>query len=498
MLKNGYKQSQVNHTLFIKHSHQRVTILIVYVDDIVVTGNDYDEMGKLKRKLAVEFEIKDLGRLKYFIGIELSTITGYLEIGHAQLQIGALLLVIVPLWVALVTWRSKKQPVVARSSAEVEFRAMTHGVCELLCIRLLISEIGLPVQGPVSLYCDKAAISIAHNFVEHDCTKHIEIIDYDIIIGVFGNNGVLTRYLLEKLFGPGVVGVTSDLSILYIDLPSNMVGSFLMGWFGVVFKGDISCVSDLLAIGLTTGYLGSLTTFSGWNQKMLELSVKGHWVLSVLGFLIGMFLVAYSIIFGIETANGFRWLLKRFRPSWTSSMSSSSSNWRVDSYKRHLAVMVVLVLMLGLLWGISGALVKSQFDSDSSNAQLWLACMVGPPGVWVRWFLSRLNGKGLGRKRLMKWVPFGTLLANVGAACIMAALATVKKVVDTERCETIATGIQFGLLGCLSTVSTFIAEFHAMRESKHPWRAYLYALITIIPSFGLGTLIYSVPVWKVR
>jgi fluoride ion exporter CrcB/FEX len=60
-----------------------------------------------------------------------------------------------------------------------------------------------------------------------------------------------------------------------------------MGWWGVVFKADISYVSDFLAIGLTTGYLGSLTTFSGWNQKMLELSVEGHWVFALLGFLIG-------------------------------------------------------------------------------------------------------------------------------------------------------------------------------------------------------------------
>lgn len=67
----------------------------------------------------------------------------------------------------------------------------------------------------------------------------------------------------------------------------SQVGSFLMGWFGVVFKGDISRVSDFLAIGLSTGFLGSLTTFSGWNQKMLELSVDGHWVSSILGFLIG-------------------------------------------------------------------------------------------------------------------------------------------------------------------------------------------------------------------
>ena len=66
--------------------------------------------------------------------------------------------------------------------------------------------------------------------------------------------------------------------------------------------------------------------------------------------------------------------------------------------------------------------------------------------------------------------------------------------VNSQTCDTVASGIQIGL-GCLSTVSTFIAEFYAMRESEHPWRAYAYALITVCISFGLGILIYSVPVW---
>lgn len=61
-----------------------------------------------------------------------------------------------------------------------------------------------------------------------------------------------------------------------------------MGWLGVVFKANISKVSEQLAIGLTTGYLGSLTTFSGWNQKMLDLSVGGQWVFAVLGYFIGI------------------------------------------------------------------------------------------------------------------------------------------------------------------------------------------------------------------
>ncbi|XP_050364880.1 fluoride export protein 1 isoform X2 [Argentina anserina] len=311
-------------------------------------------------------------------------------------------------------------------------------------------------------------------------------------LAFFGILGVLTRNLLQKLFGPGVAGVTSDQTILYLDLPSNMVGSFLMGWWGIVFKADIAYVSDFLAIGLSTGYLGSLTTFSGWNQKMLELSVQGHWLFALLGFVIGLFLAAYSIIFGIETAKGFRHLLKRCSGSDT---TSSRKTFRVGSYKRHVAVWAVLLVMLGCLWSVSGILMEEEFRNDSSETHLWLACIVGPVGVWIRWFLARLNGRGLGKTQLLKWVPFGTLIANVSAACIMAALATVKKEVNTKTCDIIANGVQFGFLGCLSTVSTFISEFDAMRESKQPWKAYAYAMVTVCASFFLGTLIFSLPVW---
>lgn len=67
--------------------------------------------------------------------------------------------------------------------------------------------------------------------------------------------------------------------------------------------------------------------------------------------------------------------------------------------------------------------------------------------------------------------------------------------VHTRACDTVVSGTQFGLLGCLSTVSTFAAEFNAMRESDYPWRAYAYALITICISFVIGILVYCVPVW---
>ncbi|XP_020417872.1 uncharacterized protein LOC109948621 [Prunus persica] len=71
----GYIQSNADHTLFLKHDGRRLTALIVCVDDIVVTGNDTGEQLKLQKYLSPEFEMKDLGDLKYFLGIEVARST---------------------------------------------------------------------------------------------------------------------------------------------------------------------------------------------------------------------------------------------------------------------------------------------------------------------------------------------------------------------------------------------------------------------------------------
>ena len=65
---------------------------------------------------------------------------------------------------------------VARSSAEAEFRAVAQGICEILWIRRLLEELKVSQSSPMKLYCDnKAAISISHNPVLHDRTKHVEV-----------------------------------------------------------------------------------------------------------------------------------------------------------------------------------------------------------------------------------------------------------------------------------------------------------------------------------
>ena len=67
----GIYQGQTDHMMFYKNSCDgKITILIVYVDDIILTGSDEGKMLRLKKALAQSFEIKDQGNLQCFLGIE--------------------------------------------------------------------------------------------------------------------------------------------------------------------------------------------------------------------------------------------------------------------------------------------------------------------------------------------------------------------------------------------------------------------------------------------
>ena len=290
----GYQQSNGEHTLFFKHtSPNLLTILIVYVDDILITGNNLEEIKCLERHLHKNFQVKQLGPLKYFLGIEfarssegiLMTQQKYImeileetkhinchvsdtpiEVNHKltlseeeprvelnsyQKLIGKLLylshtrpdicytvnvlsqfmhsprnshfqaanrvlrylkgttglgityrktgknnLIVYTdsdfagsrvdyrstsgyctfLGGNLVTWRSKKQSVVSNSSTEAEFRAMSKGINEAMWIKHLLEELRIPYTKPIVIHCDnKSAINLAHDPVDHDRMKHVNI-----------------------------------------------------------------------------------------------------------------------------------------------------------------------------------------------------------------------------------------------------------------------------------------------------------------------------------
>ena len=69
----------------------------------------------------------------------------------------------------LVSWKSKKQGVVSRSSAELEYRATTQSVCEIMWIHQLLMEVGIKIVVLAKLWCDnQAALHIASNPIFHE------------------------------------------------------------------------------------------------------------------------------------------------------------------------------------------------------------------------------------------------------------------------------------------------------------------------------------------
>jgi Reverse transcriptase (RNA-dependent DNA polymerase) len=59
--------------MFVRHSQNIIIIILVYVDDIIITGNNYEEIKKVKQYLRKKFDIKDFGQLSYFLRIKIAT-----------------------------------------------------------------------------------------------------------------------------------------------------------------------------------------------------------------------------------------------------------------------------------------------------------------------------------------------------------------------------------------------------------------------------------------
>ncbi|KAK2993290.1 hypothetical protein RJ640_022129 [Escallonia rubra] len=234
-----------NLSTVLTESNGKLTILIVYVNDIILTGDDYEEMNRLKTILTKEFEIKDLGKLKYFLGMKVAHSNKGISISQRKYTLDLLketgMLGCKPIdthmdpickldwarsitdqrstsgyctyvWGNLVTWISKKQSVVSRNSAEAKFRAITLSICEGVWLKRLLEELKITCEGSIKVFCDnQASMNIVRNHVHHDKTKHVEIdrhfirekIERGIIQMVYTPSSLQTTDILTKALPKG-------------------------------------------------------------------------------------------------------------------------------------------------------------------------------------------------------------------------------------------------------------------------------------------------------
>ncbi len=67
---SGIQTSNVDFSLYVKKTDHGIVVIVIYVDDLIITRNSDADIFNLKKLLKQKFEMKDLGELRYFLGIE--------------------------------------------------------------------------------------------------------------------------------------------------------------------------------------------------------------------------------------------------------------------------------------------------------------------------------------------------------------------------------------------------------------------------------------------
>ncbi|BBG98547.1 RmlC-like cupins superfamily protein [Prunus dulcis] len=342
----GFKQSRADYSLFTHVQGSSLTIILLYVDDMIITGNDEKAICKLKHFLGSQFRIKDLGSLKYFLGVEVArsktgisicqrkytldileeagllgakpakvpmdpdlilsptgellkdptryrrlvgkliyltitrpeityavnTLSQFMQEPKRQHLEAAYRLLHYPkeapsqgllfpaenklkligycdadwarcpitrrsvtgycifLGNALVSWKSKKQVTISRSSTEAEYRSMAAATCELTWLRYLLQDLHVAHSEPAKLFCDnQAALYIAANPVYHKRTKHIELDCHtvreriergEIKTGYVQTGEQIADLFTKPLRAPAFSSLLGKLGVINIHIPT--------------------------------------------------------------------------------------------------------------------------------------------------------------------------------------------------------------------------------------------------------------------------------------
>ncbi|WVZ72556.1 hypothetical protein U9M48_020994 [Paspalum notatum var. saurae] len=123
---------------------------------------------------------------------------------------------------SLISWSSKRQTTVSRSSAEAEYRAIANAVAECSWLRNLLGELRLNLPKATVAFCDNvSAVYMEHNPVHHRRTKHIELdihfVREKVAIGQLRVHHVPSSRQLTDVFTKGLP------TLLFLDFRDNLI-----------------------------------------------------------------------------------------------------------------------------------------------------------------------------------------------------------------------------------------------------------------------------------
>ncbi|GJT37651.1 putative RNA-directed DNA polymerase [Tanacetum coccineum] len=170
---NGFVQSKYDYSLFVKGSGDTFVALLVYVDDIVITGSDIKQIYDFKQYLKILHEFGLLATKPVLSLVPANFVLNHIESNEDKA------LTNVSNYQKLIEFSDILKVhlvVVSRSSTEAEYRCMASATCEIIWICNVLSEFGIKNMFPVEMFCDNiSALQLAANHVFHEKSKHFEI-----------------------------------------------------------------------------------------------------------------------------------------------------------------------------------------------------------------------------------------------------------------------------------------------------------------------------------
>lgn len=353
--------------------------------------------------------------------------------------------------------------------------------------------------------------------------------------------GVYFAVLPPNMLGSFIIGLVATSAMVQIDEQK-----------AVVFLGaDHPWQSNIpLQVGVRTGLCGSITTFSSWMLEAMTTCLTGNqWLTGIGQMIVGFACAVVSFVFGMQVALVIHHSISRTplenemlryskkeadfvfgggedperisgeleelepdlpmqRPLSKVETSKSQDYVAEDSIQiersivkesremsgfhaqgiDHVAALLLVLLTVGSCFGVAYE-TKHYWIRN-----IWLSVLFAPFGCISRWLLSKAN---YSLKHGWDWLPVGTLAANWTGVVLDYVLQSIQiRVAPGYWGSLVIDAVETGFCGCLTTVSTLMAEIVKLSELlPFSLRAYVYTAMTFVGAFILGLCFFGWVFW---